>query len=709
MDSYALCPCGSGKKVKFCCQAILPEMAKIERLQENNQLRMALQLIDKLRKEHPDNAWLATRRAMVLFSEGELVEARDSLVGLLHTSPDHPLANGLLAVVMSELEPFDKARKVIHRAFLKCMSAEPRIINLLAKKMAAYYLDHNAPMAARQHLAMALRLEDQEEHQRIIVGMLELDSDQQVLSPLRGGHPLPQFNPPAAQQAAYKKAHRLAGHGCFAEAADQLEPVTAAESTDATLQHQIGLLRAWDADHARAIAAFRAASKLTNDFESSVELELLAQSLELDGPEQSVEQSAEFYTVDSLSRLLTRFDNDDRLVRYRDRLNPETGVAAVYAVLDRPQLPENEWAGLNADNCPRVLGEVSLFDSIETTPPTAIVSAFGDSQFAAVKGTFESVAGELAVVQPEEPSEDDEALPRTSLIETRLDAPLYPPRGVSEAIRALLSGQSQTRLVESWLNMPLPALQGQTPRQAAGNESLKVSLAAALRVAEAVFDRRGYTLDVTALSRELQLPTPVPPTEEALRGSAAIGVARLQQLDLRSLSDDVFEMVLQRSQVVRNSTFSEQALMEFVNHREDLKKQNGEALERAYFQLSQLSARKGLVADGRDWLERGFQWLKANGGTFEQQLTWRLREFVTRAQLGVDESLKALMLELWNYYGAKAPAIRPQLEEFARSMGLETPWTTSIITPEMVPAGGASWSGESAAAGGGEKKLWLPE
>src|SRR5690606_34818064 len=117
MDSYSLCPCGSGKKIKFCCQAILPEMGKIERLQQNNQPRMALQLIDKLLKEHQDNAWLNNQRAMALIGDERYDEARDALVAFLRKNPDHPLSNGLLALAMTELEPMAQCKKVIHRAF----------------------------------------------------------------------------------------------------------------------------------------------------------------------------------------------------------------------------------------------------------------------------------------------------------------------------------------------------------------------------------------------------------------------------------------------------------------------------------------------------------------------------------------------------------------------------------------------------------------
>src|SRR5438105_1463847 len=37
IDLYALCPCGSGKKIKFCCRDIAVEIDKVERLLEAGQ------------------------------------------------------------------------------------------------------------------------------------------------------------------------------------------------------------------------------------------------------------------------------------------------------------------------------------------------------------------------------------------------------------------------------------------------------------------------------------------------------------------------------------------------------------------------------------------------------------------------------------------------------------------------------------------------
>ena len=54
VESYQPCPCGSGKKLKFCCGNVFHEMQKIERQLENDQTVMGLQGLDRVLQAHPD-------------------------------------------------------------------------------------------------------------------------------------------------------------------------------------------------------------------------------------------------------------------------------------------------------------------------------------------------------------------------------------------------------------------------------------------------------------------------------------------------------------------------------------------------------------------------------------------------------------------------------------------------------------------------------
>ena len=479
MDSYAPCPCGSGKKLKFCCQAILPELTKIERLQENNQPRMAIQAIDKLLKDHPDHGWLITQRAMALFNEQRFAEARDGLLPFLHRHQDHPLANVLLATAVSQLEPYPASKKVIHRAFLKSTTSEPALVALLAGRIAAYHLEASNFMAARQHMAMVLRLGSEQERQQTLMAMLEIDADASIPYPLRGAHPLPKYAPPEAAIPTYKKAMKLAALGCFEESADALEAVTQQDQESAPLWHTLGLLRSWDGDSKRAAAAFHQAARLYTDNAHAVTVETLAQLLERELPENTICTRMKGYTVDSLSKLLTRLDNEDRLSRVNlDPNEQESLVAARYDILDRPHPTDDELASLTLESAPRIIGRVGLFDRRdEDSPARAVITGVEGDRLKAAAELFEQAAGEFAtpnsdVLIPPGETEPDDVVVRHPKDEIALsDAVFVPPKSPSEVRRKLRQELFQNAVNTTWMNTPQDALGGKSPADAKADES----------------------------------------------------------------------------------------------------------------------------------------------------------------------------------------------------------------------------------------------
>ena len=56
VDPYAPCPCGSGKKVKFCCSDLVGDIEKIHRMIEGDQPRAALRHAEQTLAKHPGRA-----------------------------------------------------------------------------------------------------------------------------------------------------------------------------------------------------------------------------------------------------------------------------------------------------------------------------------------------------------------------------------------------------------------------------------------------------------------------------------------------------------------------------------------------------------------------------------------------------------------------------------------------------------------------------
>ena len=65
VDHYAPCPCGSGKKLKFCCGDLAAEIEKIDKLVVADQPRAALAQVEHLLAKDPTRASLLDIRAML--------------------------------------------------------------------------------------------------------------------------------------------------------------------------------------------------------------------------------------------------------------------------------------------------------------------------------------------------------------------------------------------------------------------------------------------------------------------------------------------------------------------------------------------------------------------------------------------------------------------------------------------------------------------
>ena len=72
VDPYALCPCGSGKKLKFCCGDLAGEIEKIHRMIEGDQPRAALRHVEQSLAKNPGRASLLDLKAALELSLGEI-------------------------------------------------------------------------------------------------------------------------------------------------------------------------------------------------------------------------------------------------------------------------------------------------------------------------------------------------------------------------------------------------------------------------------------------------------------------------------------------------------------------------------------------------------------------------------------------------------------------------------------------------------------
>ena len=62
IDTYAPCPGGTGKKIKFCCSDLVGELDQLDRLIDWDQITAALDQVSRLQEKHPGRACLMATR-----------------------------------------------------------------------------------------------------------------------------------------------------------------------------------------------------------------------------------------------------------------------------------------------------------------------------------------------------------------------------------------------------------------------------------------------------------------------------------------------------------------------------------------------------------------------------------------------------------------------------------------------------------------------
>ena len=126
LDLYSPCPCGSGKKFKWCCQPIHVEIDKAFRQDAEGQHEAALRVMDEVTSLHPTNPEAWGRKAQLLYQNNKVDEAEAALQKAFEANPSYPFGHLLRGL-------FRQEEGEINGAFCssakrpRCTTRKPRI------------------------------------------------------------------------------------------------------------------------------------------------------------------------------------------------------------------------------------------------------------------------------------------------------------------------------------------------------------------------------------------------------------------------------------------------------------------------------------------------------------------------------------------------------------------------------------------------------
>jgi tetratricopeptide (TPR) repeat protein len=720
-DPYSVCPCGSGRKLKFCCGDILTDLIRIQRLEENQPEAAEKQLRDLLAK-FPNREVIVAELTMLLCQSGNYADAKELVTAFLKRNPDHPRGLVLLSRIALVTEGYEGSRRLLHRTFQISSRTYPLEIAELAVAIGVYMVAAHEYMGGREHIALGARLAGPERGRKYLMNLAMLEADAVIPGVLRTPHMLLPVTGDSEFMQHDQRARKLSSIGCWEPAAILYSRMTETHPDNGAVWHNLGLCRAWDGRSSEAAGALHQAATLLSDFDVAAETEALAQILDQRLPDRQYKLVRYDFPVQSGSQLLTVLDDAPVFLRYPDEGSDEdegestipAGMQRV-AMYDQLQRPPQPGPVTDVSQLSEVVADLEVLDLVDETQagvsgirtPILRVSVVED-QANDVLQQLRSVCGDLLL-----PAEGGQPEPAVVVLQPRdareFDIRLHMPDSMSKSqFRDLLRGAND-QLAEKWMHRPVLALGGRTPLQAATDPGSRVALAGAvlaLSVNARYFDR---VFSESLLRQKLSLPEPAASHIPSGQHCAAYPYFFLHRLDVAALDEQQLLEYCNRVSMLGLADLARKGLDELLRRPEALA---GFGTVRACLMRAAIARTENDLQTLSACLQQAREAASHSRESFREVLEIEIRELAMRLDDPSDPELVGLLHRIRDRYIAKLPeigeVIQAQLLASNCAHLIAELDTTMAVTGAV--SGTALWtpqSGSEAATGSGGA-LWLP-
>ncbi|MAT71007.1 MAG: hypothetical protein CMJ58_15955 [Planctomycetaceae bacterium] len=691
VNPYAPCPCGSGKKLKFCCSDLVHEIEKIDKLIQADQPRAALAKCEQLLTKSPDRASLLDMATMLKLSLNDEAGAAELVEKFLAAHPDSPTAHSQAALLAASREDAAAAMAEVQIALEHCEQQIPqRLLEALGAAGHAALLSGDI-VAARAHLLLYAGIAPEEDNQAV---ELLLRMNMQSGLPLLLREPLNLQDKLAgddkAAQASFDEAMQLAQRGLWRRAADAFAKLQASAGADPAVVYNLALCRGWCGDREQFAAGLHQYAKLDAPWDDAVEAEALAQLVGADEGGATIDTVCLAYPADDADVVAERLASDKRVETYpvdpeTFEPNEETPPRSTYLLLDRPA-PESG-VDIAMDRVPNVLGFVSLYGKRTDRPAMLKLTTDDDQLFSVVTGLLSEIVGDAIGAE-----QSRETLAQKSAAEEALSWRWRLPDDTPPAHRReLLRARRQRAIMEDWVETPQGALDGKTPQDVAGQAKLKIPLAAAVLILEqAAVDPREREM-FASLREKLQLPA-AEPIDPASTDLDTLPLVRVPRLQIDKLDGDQLHRMVDRCTLGGATVATVFVARELLSRDEPF-----DAKRRAYQQIirSESDPDEALV-----WLDKAKQDAAAADAKVGEWLLMELQIQLERADAaGVQTALHGIAER-----EAQEPEVARAAYELLYRMGLVQPAGAPGAEP-MVDEARLDGAAPSASA----SKLWTPD
>jgi len=693
LDPYAFCPCGSGKKLKFCCRDLATEFEHMERMIEGEQYRACLEHAEKLEKKYSDRVGLMVIKGRLHLYMKDHDEAKRLFDAVLEKEPQNTTALAHRSTLNLLLRKVPEAIIDIQLALDAGRDPMPGDVFDSLEMLSKILTTAKMPLAARAHLQLTLASDPEDSE---VGAFLEsIDRSPEVPLMLKDDPNLMPCPEGFVDEEHFEEALWMARVGRWLAAEKWFTRLAEMAADVPAVWFNLALIRGWLAQDSGALEALRNYSVLDDvPLEDAVEAEAIAQMMEPVAEEEQVPAVRIVYTTGDSQKVLELLLSHKQVWKSpieatRESAEGEPPPMGVFRLLDRPQLQSAE--NLSLDSVPHVLGQVSLYGKQTDREARAEVTGIGDQSFEAAKSQFEEIAGSALGEASEQ-----EVLHPFAAMRGNLDPRWQLPEGTThEQARELVAEYGIDAHLNRWPQTAKHLLENKTPTEAAGDARLRIRVLAQILMSEVSMSEQSGKFDFNTLRENLGLPA-LGPIDPATVDLMALPVCRWHRLEIDKLDDDDIISLLGAAVRVRAARALRLLALEVID-RPSLDKK----IEKAYL-YGELSRLEANPVRAMEYLDQGREMAELAG---HSSATWDLQELSLRNEMGQPYEVKRLLDHISAEH-INEPGVRQAIVRFLTEIGVLGPDGKMLQQPtqaEPAEVGVASETSDESS------KIWTPD
>ncbi len=544
VDPYAPCPCGSGKKVKFCCSDLVGDIEKIHRMIEGDQPRAALRHAEQTLAKHPRRASVLDLKATLELALGETEAASATINEFLQADPQNPSALACQAMLLASNDGGRAAVAPLQKALALVEHEMPQRVFEAIGVVGRALLTEGHIVAAQAHLWLHAGLAPKDDP-RALEMIVQLNHYSGLPLLLRDHLRMCEWPEDASWKPEAEKASRLAGLGRWLEAAGMIDRLGGTHGAVPTLLYNRAVLAGELADDRALVAGLHAYAQLDVPLDVAVEAEAIAQLLDDEAKEPLLESVVRAYAIRDLEAIVEKLVADRRIQHFeidpaRFEGSDQPRPRSAYVLLDQP-LPESG-IGIQRGEVPSLSGVISIFGRQTNRPERLELTTDHGPNFERTLAALVEAGGE-ALGEMIEERVVGSITPTEQALNWRWH---FPPDTPIADRRRLVAEERHLAITDRWPDVPRPGLAGKTPRAAAGDPQLRIPLMAAVLILEQGSNNRGDATSIAVLRDKLGLPQPAP-IDATDQSVTDLPIVRVVWLKLETVSDNDLVQLYRRS------------------------------------------------------------------------------------------------------------------------------------------------------------------